>query len=199
MHVRYIDRCKAAELDQQYVCMYHVPDHGEVAFALAVSADEHGVASAGALPGARRRALVLPLPEPVPGHAALVGEVQDRGAVAGVHHGVQPGAVHQRAHDDLVDLVVQDGPALERVQRADGLVVPVRLVAVVVRHLRADAREVEHQGVAVAAALHQPVHRHPDVLLRGQPERVPLVVCRQAGSERCHQTGYSVDRSAIYI
>jgi hypothetical protein len=97
--------------------------------------------------------------------------------VARVDHGVELGAGHQRPDDGLVDLVVQDGALLERVHRADGLVVPVLLVAVRVGDLRAQPREVEHQGVAAAAPLHQPLHRHPDVVLGGHPERVLLVVC----------------------
>jgi hypothetical protein len=151
-------------------------DHAELAFAIAESADEHRLATAGALAGACRRTVILPLPVPGPGDAAHEREVQDAVAVTGVHDGVEPDAAHERADDDLVDLVVQDGALLERVHGADSLVVAVHLVAVIVADLRAHAGEVEHQGVAVAAALHQPVHRHPDVVLGRQPERVPLVV-----------------------
>jgi hypothetical protein len=97
--------------------------------------------------------------------------------VAGVDDGVQLDTVDQRADHSLVDLVVQDGSLLERVHRADGLVVPVQLVAVVVGDLRAQAGEVEHEGVALAAPLHQPLHPQPDVVLGGQPERVLLVIC----------------------
>jgi hypothetical protein len=113
----------------------------------------------------------------LPGHAAEVGEVQYGAAVAGVHDGVQLHALAERAHDGVVDLVVQDLAAPLEVHGAERLVVPVHLVVVHVQLLHAVPGEVEHQRVAAAGALHEPPHRPQQVLPRRHPGGVTLLLC----------------------
>jgi hypothetical protein len=117
----------------------------------------------------------------VPGQAAEVGEVEYGSAVAGVDDGVQLHALAERAHDGGVDLVVQDDAAAAagvlEVHGAQRLVVAVRLVAVPVQLLHAVAREVEHQGVPGAGAVHEPPQGAHQVRPRRHPARLHVLLC----------------------
>jgi hypothetical protein len=68
-------------------------------------------------------------------------------------------AVNERADQGVVDLVVSDVAVELPVERTDGLVFAVLLVAVFVFHLTGEPGVMEHEGVPGLAAVHQPPHR----------------------------------------
>lgn len=100
--------------------------------------------------------------------------------MASIHDSVQLRAARDGANDGLVDLVVEDHPVDLVVERAEGLIEPVQLVAAaIVDLLRTVAREVEDEGVAGPDVGDQPPHRGPHVLLRRDPIKIRLGLCRQ--------------------
>lgn len=132
-----------------------------------------------------------------PGYATEVGEIEDGAAVTGIDDGVELDACAEGADDGLVDLVIKDHAAVLEVLRAERLVVAVHLVAVVIQLLDAVAGEVEHQGVAGGAALHQPPHRQPDVVLGRQTVRVLLLLCPSDGSSQNQSFTYSTSMKMV--
>lgn len=108
----------------------------------------------------------------LPVHPAEETQIQHGPTVAGIKNGQEPGVPRQRPDDDRVYLVVYDLPCRLVVNWADALVIAVDLVHVLVHLPRPMAREVEHQRVTWANAVHQPPQGCQDVVPSRDPTRV---------------------------
>mmetsp|Transcript_19425 Transcript_19425/g.56385 ORF Transcript_19425/g.56385 Transcript_19425/m.56385 type:complete len:540 (-) Transcript_19425:44-1663(-) len=105
-----------------------------------------------------------------------VGEVEDGPAVAAVQDAGEADALLQWGDEELEDLVVADEARGVVVAGAEGLVLAIRFVAVIVLDRGPVTAVVEEERVARVSALHEPRHALLDVSLAG---RVVLAVVEE--------------------
>lgn len=95
--------------------------------------------------------------------------------MAGVDDGVEAAAGRQRIHQQLIDFVVFNAASRPKVQRQNGFVEPVPLIALPSPCLPAMAAELEKQAIASARLANEPAHAVDDVGSRRVHNAVGIV------------------------